>query len=206
MDGFTACQRVLPCRRGIIWSGYLVMRTNLRWWLSLLVLCSWPGVAEPTSAEPPLLTMAKPSGGAEPQSPIYGWIETILFPGEGLLLEAKLDTGAQTSSLDARDIETFERDDEPWVRFRIEGERDGQSESQEVERPILRRVKIRGAGGVDHRYVVRMQLCIGHQAYEEQFTLRDRSRMAYPVLLGRRTLEHLGAVDVKRQHTHEPSC
>ncbi len=182
------------------------MRTNLRWWLSLLLVCSWPGMAEPTSAEQPVLAVTKPSVVAEPQSPIYGWIETIHLPTQGLLMEAKLDTGAQTSSLDAREIQEFERDDVPWVRFRIEGERDGQPESQVVERPILRRVKIRGAGGVDHRYVVRMQLCIGHQTYEEQFTLRDRSRMAYPVLLGRRTLEHLGAVDVKREHTHEPAC
>lgn len=182
------------------------MRTNLRWWLSLLVLCSWSGVAEPTSAETPRLAGTDASAVAQSQASIYGWIETIHLPTQGLLMEAKLDTGAQTSSLDARDIEAFERDDEPWVRFRIEGKRDGQAESQVVERPILRRVKIRGAGGVDHRYVVRMQLCIGHQAYEEQFTLRDRSRMAYPVLLGWRTLEHLGAVDVRRQHTHEAAC
>ena len=121
-------------------------------------------------------------------------------------LEAKLDTGAETSSLDARNIEAFERDDEPWVRFRLEGERQGEAASQWVERPVLRRVKVRGAGGVDHRYVIRLQLCIGHQTYEEQFTLRDRSRMAYPALLGRRTLEHLGLVDVRRQHLQQPEC
>ena len=113
---------------------------------------------------------------------------------------------AETSSLDARDIEAFERDDERWVRFRLEGDRQGEAASQWVERPVLRRVKVRGAGGVDHRYVIRLQLCIGHQAYEEQFTLRDRSRMAYPALLGRRTLEHLGLVDVRRQHLQQPEC
>ena len=158
------------------------------------------------SAESPRLAGTDTSAVDQPLPPIYGWIETIHLPTLGLLMEAKLDTGAQTSSLDAREIQEFERDDVPWVRFRIEGVRDGQPESQVVERPILRRVKIRGAGGVDHRYVVRMQLCIGHQAYEEQFTLRDRRQMAYPVLLGRRTLEHLGAVDVRREHTHEPAC
>lgn len=137
---------------------------------------------------------------------IYGWIETVTFPQAGLQLEAKLDTGAQTSSLDARNIEEFARDDEPWVRFRLEGERQGGAVSQWMERPVLRRVKVRGAGGVDHRYVIRMQLCIGHQTYEEQFTLRDRSRMDYPALLGRRTLEHLGLVDVRRQHLQQPDC
>ena len=94
----------------------------------------------------------------------------------------------------------------PGFVFAWKGSGRGGAASQWVERPIVRRVKVRGAGGVDHRYVIHMQLCIGHQSYEEQFTLRDRSRMAYPALLGRRTLEHLGLVDVRRQHLQQPEC
>ncbi len=192
-------------------------------WLILVLLCSEGGLAEPmvvapsaSAAEVPAASGALPSVdlnstthsdlATHSEPAIYGWIETVSLPQAGLQLEAKLDTGAETSSLDARDIEAFERDDERWVRFRLEGERQGEAASQWVERPVLRRVKVRGAGGVDHRYVIRMQLCIGHQAYEEQFTLRDRSRMAYPALLGRRTLEHLGLVDVRRQHLQQPEC
>ena len=51
-----------------------------------------------------------------------------------------------------------------------------------------------------------MQICIGDQVYEEQFTLRDRGDMKYPVLIGRRTIEHLGLIDVKQQYTVEPKC
>ena len=198
-------------------------------WLILVLLGSENGLAEPavvapsaSAAEVSAVSGSSPSvhsnssvntnpssnsnSATHSEPAIYGWIETVTFPQAGLQLEATLDTGAQTSSLDARSIEEFERDDEPWVRFRLEGERQGGAASQWVERPIVRRVKVRGASGVDHRYVIHMQLCIGHQSYEEQFTLRDRSRMAYPALLGRRTLEHLGLVDVRRQHLQQPEC
>ena len=51
-----------------------------------------------------------------------------------------------------------------------------------------------------------MQMCIGDQVYDEQFSLNDRDKMIYPVLIGRRTLEHLGAVDASRTFTLEPRC
>lgn len=137
---------------------------------------------------------------------IYGGVETICLTNEALQLEAKLDTGADTSSLDAREIESFDRDGESWVRFRVEGVRDGQSVSQLMERPVVRRIKVRGAGGSDSRYVVRMLVGFGSQEYDEQFSLRDRSHMNYPVLIGSRTLKHLGAVDVNRMHTQRPRC
>jgi len=139
-------------------------------------------------------------------TPIWGLVETVCLSAEGLMLEAKLDTGADTSSLDARDIESFDREGEPWVRFRVEGLRDGQPVSQLVERPVLRRVKVRSASGSDSRYVVRMRVVFGSQEYDEQFSLRDRRRMNYPLLIGSRTLKHLGAVDVNRMHTQMPRC
>ena len=67
-------------------------------------------------------------------------------------------------------------------------------------------VIIRGAGGEERRPVVLMNLCMGNTIYEEQFTLNDRSDMIYPVLLGRRTLSHLGYLDVTQTFTHSPDC
>ncbi len=153
-----------------------------------------------------LLRAAEPAQTAVNSSHVYGWIETIRLQPDGVELEAKLDTGADTSSLDARNIELFSRDGEKWVRFRVDGLRQGAGVSQAFERPVLRRIKVRGAGGADHRVVVRMRLCIGQQEFDEQFSLRDRSDMAYPVLLGRRTLAHLGPVDVTHTHQHPASC
>lgn len=67
-------------------------------------------------------------------------------------------------------------------------------------------VKLRGAGGSDKRPAILMKICIGNTTSEEQFTLRDREDMKYPVLIGRKTIEHLGLIDVKKQFTIEPQC
>ena len=116
---------------------------------------------------PCFLSAAEPAQTAVNSSHVYGWIETIRLQPDGVELEAKLDTGADTSSLDARNIELFSRDGEKWVRFRVDGLRQGAGVSQAFERPVLRRIKVRGAGGADHRVVVRMRLCIGQQEFDD---------------------------------------
>lgn len=139
---------------------------------------------------------------------VLGWIEEGVLMPEKATLKIKLDTGALTSSLDAKDLERFDKNGEHWVRFNVDvkDSKTGKQTKIPFERKIERNVKVRGAGGSERRPVVKMSLCIGDQVYHEQFSLKDRGDMLYPVLIGRRTLEHLGAVDVSRTFTQEPSC
>lgn len=139
---------------------------------------------------------------------VYGWLEKIRIEPWGVTVKAKLDSGALTSSMHAENIEKFRKDDEDWVRFTVEVRDEATDEivSKEFERPVYRRSRIRGAGGEDRRPVVKMQICIKDEIYEEQFSLRDRENMLYPVLLGRRTLKQLGAIDVVSKYLHEPQC
>lgn len=57
---------------------------------------------------------------AEEDKPVFGWVEKSTLEPWGVEVKAKLDSGALTSSMDARDIETFDKDGEEWVRFRLE--------------------------------------------------------------------------------------
>lgn len=50
---------------------------------------------------------------------VFGSKECIGLPEQGLVLRARIDSGANTASLGAVDIREFERDGDEWVRFRI---------------------------------------------------------------------------------------
>ncbi|MDN7132764.1 ATP-dependent zinc protease [Halomonas sp. MC140] len=139
---------------------------------------------------------------------VFGWVENATLQPWDITVKAKLDSGALTSSLDARDIEMFEQGDEEWVRFRLklEDQDSGETFSDEIERPLYREQTVRGAGGSDDRPVILMEVCMGDTIYEEQFSLRDREEMIYPMLLGRSTISHLGLLDVRNSFLQEPGC
>ncbi|MCK5769866.1 ATP-dependent zinc protease [Algiphilus sp.] len=139
---------------------------------------------------------------------VYGWVEKSRIMAMDAEIKAKLDTGALTSSMHATDIERFERDGDEWVRFEVavEDERDGSDKRETFERPVYRNVIIRGAGGEERRPVVLMEVCFGSVVHEEQFSLEDRSDMIYPVLIGRRTIQHLGVIDVTRTFLNGADC
>lgn len=81
--------------------------------------------------------------------------------------------------MDAKDIEYFEKDAKKWVRFKVIAKNSdtGNETVQQFERVVLRKVKVRGAGGAEHRPVVSMKVCIGNQLLDEEFSLRDRKRL-----------------------------
>lgn len=139
---------------------------------------------------------------------LYGWVEKAEIEPWGVEVKAKLDSGALTSSMHAEHLERYQQDGEEWVRFTLEvvDEDSGERFSREIERPVFRNLIVRGAGGEERRPVVLVKLCLGDTVYEEQVSLNDRSDMLYPLLLGRRTIQHLGVLDVTRTFIHQPGC
>ncbi|WP_440468009.1 ATP-dependent zinc protease [Pseudomonas sp. YH-1] len=142
------------------------------------------------------------------QPTTWGWVETLTLMPEQAPLKAKLDTGAQTSVMDARNIVRIKKNDERWVQYDVmlTDSATGKEERLPFERRVERVLKFKTASGAERAPVVLMDVCLGGKVYREQFTLRDRQTLDYPVLLGRRTLEHLGAVDASKTQTVAPTC
>jgi hypothetical protein len=158
-----------------------------------------------------ILSVSAPAQGKE--KPVFGWLELAKFVDWDAVTKVKMDTGALSSSLHATNLEYFQREDVKWVRFKVEVEdqRGKKKKEKEVhltfERPVYRFVKIISSNGIsDRRPSVLMKLCLGGEIYEEQFTLNDRSELTYPVLFGRRSIEHLGLIDVTRTYVSRPRC
>jgi len=155
-----------------------------------------------------LMLLAGSLHADESKAVVLGWIEKAIVMPLGTTVKVKLDTGARTSSMDASNIATLRKGGKSWVQFRLHlvDERSGEAFYRDMELPVKRFVRLRGAGGTDRRPVVEMALCFGDTVYREEFTLRDRDNMLYPVLIGRTTLEKLGLVDVRRTFVTQPTC
>ena len=134
-----------------------------------------------------------------------GWREWVAFPEMGLpAVRAKVDTGAATSSLHARDIETERRDGETWARFRVAPYFRTRRHPRTVRvlceaRVVDERVVVSSSGHEDSRLVVQARLRLGTRVgapeWPVQLTLADRGPMRFPMLLGREALAGRVLVD-----------
>jgi hypothetical protein len=163
-----------------------------------------------------LSLLALPALAGEPT--LYGRYERIGLPELNTSLKAKMDTGAQTASLSARDIELFKRDGEAWVRFRLAAK---DADDKLHEHLLARISKIKNRAGenddadeesdvaeVSKRPVIDLELCLGKQLRTVEVNLADRSSFNYPLLIGAKALRELNAaVDPAKSFTAgKPKC
>jgi hypothetical protein len=135
---------------------------------------------------------------------IVGWVERVRLQPGNVLLEAKLDTGAEYSSLDATNITKFSRDGQDWVRFEVNDHHD---KTITMERPLLRQATIkRHFAKSQSRPVIRLRLCIGKVSEETEVNLVDRHGLVYPILIGRKFMEGRLVIDPNQKFTVEPTC
>ncbi|MFJ3485112.1 ATP-dependent zinc protease [Pseudomonas sp. NPDC090202] len=145
---------------------------------------------------------------------VYGLNEYAALTDIDLQVAAKLDTGAKTASLSARDIKRFKRDGESWVRFYLAID---DAHEHPIERPLSRVSKIkRRAGDVDpddekkytSRPVISLAVCMGNVARTIEVNLTDRSAFQYPLLIGSEALKRFDAlVDPSLKYAAgKPAC
>jgi hypothetical protein len=136
---------------------------------------------------------------------ILGWVETVILTEPGYELPAKLDSGAATSSLDARIIKKFRKGGKRWVRFAVTDPASG-------EEHVLVRERIRTIGVVEHdgdnqiRPTVMMQVCIADHLLDIEVSLTDRSEFNYRLLLGRRALASIALIDPSETFLSDAEC
>lgn len=135
---------------------------------------------------------------------VIGSTEDIYISPPGIVLPARIDTGATTSSLNGRNIERFERNGERWVRFIIVNPNDG-SEIP-LERKVVRHVHIIQAiqDEAERRPVVELGVTVGKTTQTAQFTLSDRRHLEFPILIGRNILMDIMVVDVSQSNIAPP--
>jgi len=158
-----------------------------------------------------ILLLAAPLTHGSSQDPgkvIAGWIEKISLVEQPLILKAKLDTGAKTSSIHAINVEQFKKDNDRWVRFDLLlRDVNDKQHTIHMETPKARRVRIKNTDGDhDRRAVVELEICFDGRKHVTEFTLADRSEYIYDVLLGREFLQGVAVVDPENTFLTQAIC
>lgn len=126
---------------------------------------------------------------------IIGRAEVLTFVGTSAAhVPAKTDTGAYRSAVHARNIQV---DGDGVLHFELLG---GHpvcgTMAQEIATSEYHTVGVANSfGHREERFEVKLKVKIGPKVFHAQFTLADRSKKVYPILLGRKLLNHRFLVD-----------
>ncbi|MFP6765436.1 MAG: ATP-dependent zinc protease [Planctomycetaceae bacterium] len=136
------------------------------------------------------MTTSTDQNSTDSQLKTVGWREWLELPDLGIPhIKAKIDTGAQTSSLHATEVETFDRDGCTCVRFTtVPLQNDPHTVQCEAELRGLRSVRS-SDGQSSQRPVIVTTIQLFGESHRVEVTLADRTRMGFPMLLGRTALE-----------------
>lgn len=134
---------------------------------------------------------------------IIGWRECVGLPDFGIeIIKAKIDTGAQTSSLHAFNARRFNKDDEDWVRFKVHPQKRRRRPEILCEAKIIDiRSIVSSNGARERRLVIATTLQLGPFQRKIEITLANRDEMGYRMLVGREALRKMFIVDPGSSYT-----
>lgn len=133
-----------------------------------------------------------------------GFVEKVRIQDTDTVFSAKLDTGAQTSSINAVIIE----ENIDSVVFEIMVDRKNK-ETKKLKKKIERyvRIKKKNHEGIIRRPVVKMTFCIAGRLVDGEVNLANREGFNYGLLIGRNMLKKGKLiVDASSRYASMPNC
>lgn len=128
-----------------------------------------------------------------------GWKELVNLPDLGIYnVPAKIDTGARTSVLHCSHIQLIEKDGLQQVEFHALDERFKAANNIHTLPFQSQRTFRNSFGQEEDRYIIQTTIMLFGQLYGIELSLRDRSDMEFPLLLGRRFIRKRFLVDVSQ--------
>jgi hypothetical protein len=133
---------------------------------------------------------------------IIGRLEFVDLPNwEIENIEAKIDTGAFSSSLHCHNIEEFIKGKEKWVKFNLLDPDHASYNERLFSLPVHDSREVKSSNGqTELRVFVQTKICFFNEEYDIELSLTNRSEMKYPILIGRKFLKNKFLVDVSKKH------
>ncbi len=122
------------------------------------------------------------------------------FPSLGLkAIGVKVDTGAYTSSIYCSKIEPITEGGKPAIRCTILDDSFPGS-SERVFTDYFQKSISSSTGSAELRYIVRTTIILFGQEYPIELSLAGRRERRFPILIGRKLLNHIFIVDPARKN------
>ena len=140
------------------------------------------------------------SAMANPPLRVFGYIEKVTFVDNDLTISAKLDTGAQSASLNATHIKEIRKHGKIYLGFIVPSKQgDKYFECEYVGKVnIKNRIEETTPSKLVRHFVKRpvvlMQVKLGDQSKVLRVNLTNRKHFIYPMLLGRESIMSFNAV------------
>ena len=133
---------------------------------------------------------------------IVGRREKISLPDYKLEnIEAKVDTGAYSTSIHCKDIyvERNKENNEQILFFTLPKRKYKLKDDLVLQSKIFTRKKvISSSGHAELRYIIKTHLKLGEKELFTDISLADRSNLKFPILIGRKVLSKGFLVDVRK--------
>ncbi|UFS63685.1 RimK/LysX family protein [Sulfurimonas sp. HSL-3221] len=177
-----------------------------RTFLAILCLVAFSALAavETAAQQPPVVeTPAEVSWSDEEADAgeigtkqVIGKVEKVFVEPGGFVLDGRIDTGANTTSIGAEELQIINEDGQDWALFNVNG--------KPIRAKVVRFVKIKQHGAPSQRRaVVMLKLTLSDVTQAVEVTLTDRSNFKYKILIGVNFLHDHFIVDVSRKYIKE---
>ena len=133
---------------------------------------------------------------------MIGWREWVALPDLAVAeIKAKVDTGADNSSLHAFNIERYVEDDRQMVRFDVHTRQRKRKPSVSCVAEVVAERRVKNPGGrIEVRPVIKTRLVVAGEEIEALVNLTTRDEMTFRMLLGRRTVRKKFMIDPGRSY------
>ncbi len=134
-----------------------------------------------------------------PKAKIIGREEMVFLPKLNLQLPARVDSGAESSSLHGTNLKIQKVGKKIFLEYTIFGADNTPTRRKSL---VIRSIKIKSASkkGASFRYVIEEQICLGNLNKEVKINIADRSEMKFKFLIGRDILAEDFLVDVSKSN------
>lgn len=123
---------------------------------------------------------------------VIGWREWVTLPDLGLVVKAKVDTGARTSAIHA--LNQHREGDR--VTFEVHPNQRDEDDARVVSAPLVDVREIKSSSGeVSERFVVSTTAVLHRRRWTIELTLANRDDMGFRMLLGRTAVRGRFLVD-----------